>query len=116
MRSRLTTTAKVAGLFAAGSVLTGCGLFGESYDVRMEVEGSGSAVVTSKFAGGKSSTGERDLPWTESESVGFGFNDLWLVDAEPGAICRILVDDRVLDEQTADEDGNAECYVNNQDD
>ncbi|APU13290.1 MULTISPECIES: hypothetical protein [Actinoalloteichus] len=117
MRSRLTTAAWGAALASTGLLLAGCGLVGATYDVQMEVQGSGTAMIGHGFAGGEDPTlTEQDLPWSMAESVGFGFNDLRVSDAEPGTVCRILVDDEVIDEQTAGEDGSIDCFANNQDD
>ncbi|MFP5071633.1 hypothetical protein ACLFMI_18470 [Pseudonocardia nantongensis] len=48
------TTVRAAALIssaAAVTLISGCGLLGQSRDVRMEVTGPGSAAVGTKFAG-----------------------------------------------------------------
>ncbi|MBB5920051.1 hypothetical protein FHR81_001081 [Actinoalloteichus hoggarensis] len=52
MRSRLTTDASGAALASTGLLPASRGLFGETYDVRMEVDGSGTALISHGFAGG----------------------------------------------------------------
>lgn len=106
----------------AASLVGGCGLLGQSWDVQMEVQGPGQATVGTKFAGEPDL--ERDpgafavatLPVEESRNVGFGFNDLEVRDAAPGTRCRILVDGEPVDEQLVDAGGTARCHANNQED
>ena len=105
---------------AAAILVSGCGLLGQSWDVRMEVTGPGTASVGTKFAGepdlaadGKGFA-EVTLPFAESVNVGFGFNDLGVRDAAPGTTCRIFVDDRLRSEETVDAAGRAVCDANNQ--
>lgn len=105
---------------AAAVLLGGCGLLGQSWDVRMEVTGPGTASVGTKFAGepdlaadGKGFS-DVTLPFAESVNVGFGFNDLGVRDAAPGTACRIFVDDELRAEETVDAAGVAVCHVNNQ--
>jgi hypothetical protein len=97
-------------------VLAGCGLFGGSWDVRMEVQGSGTAAVTTKFAGepDAGTTTETALPFSTARNVGFGFNRIDVQGAAPGTVCRVLVDDAVHEEHAVDAAGNASCMANNQ--
>ncbi|MFJ9591063.1 MmpS family transport accessory protein [Streptomyces acidicola] len=109
-------------LLAAGALslaaVTGCGVFGKSWDVKLEVVGEGSGNVRYAFSGdndGKSETG-RKLPWSRTQNVGFGFNDVAVTDAEPGTVCRIYVDGKLKEEQRKpDAKGTVFCSVNLQD-
>jgi hypothetical protein len=96
--------------------LAGCDVLGGSWDVRMEVQGAGSATVTTKFAGepdaGTSMT--TTLPFSTSRNVGFGFNRIDVTGAGPGALCRVLVDGAVREEHPVDATGAASCMANNQ--
>jgi hypothetical protein len=97
-------------------VLTGCGLLGGSWDVRMEVQGSGTAAVTTKFAGepDAGTTTAATLPFSTARNVGFGFNRIDVHGAAPGTACRVLVDGAVREEHAVDAAGNASCTANNQ--
>jgi hypothetical protein len=97
-------------------VLTGCGLLGGSWDVRMEVQGGGTAAVTTKFAGepDAGTTTEATLPFGTARNVGFGFNRIDVRGAAPGTVCRVLVDGAVREEHAVDAGGNASCAANNQ--
>ncbi|WP_156184896.1 hypothetical protein [Allosalinactinospora lopnorensis] len=98
-------------VLAAG--LSACSLLGQTWEVEMEVDGPGSAKVAGGFSGQEDSEAEsRTLPWREAANVGFGFNDLSVSEAEEGTTCRITVDGEVISEETVDEGGNAECFVN----
>lgn len=119
------TTVRAAALIssaAAVTLISGCGLLGQSWDVRMEVTGPGSAAVGTKFAGepdiGTGGRGPADaaLPFVESRNVGFGFNDLAVENGAPGTTCRVFVDDQLRSEATVDAAGTAWCEANNQDD
>ncbi|MFF2852369.1 MmpS family transport accessory protein [Streptomyces sp. NPDC058001] len=109
-------------LLTAGALsltaVTGCGVFGKSWDVKLEVVGGGSGNISYAFSGdndGKSETGQK-LPWSRSQNVGFGFNDVSVTDAEPGTACRIYVDGKLKDEQRKpDAKGGVSCSVNLQD-
>ena len=80
MRARLTLL-----LALLLPLLTGCGLFGGSWDVRMEVLGNGTAAVTTKFAGepDAGTTTETTLPFSAARNVGFGFNRVDVRGAAP---------------------------------
>jgi hypothetical protein len=97
-------------------VLAGCGLLGGSWDVRMEVRGSGTATVTTKFAGepDAGTTAEANLPFSAARNVGFGFSRIDVQGAGPGTVCRVLVDGAVREEHAVDAAGNASCTANNQ--
>ncbi|WP_399082225.1 MmpS family transport accessory protein [Streptomyces sp. BBFR2] len=99
--------------------LSAGGLFGGSWDVRMEVTGPGTADVVYSFSGdsqGTELTG-RNLPWSKAQNVGFGFNDLGVKNATPGTGCRIYVDGELKDERTKpDAKGLLTCSVNLQQD
>ncbi|MFB9905773.1 hypothetical protein [Allokutzneria oryzae] len=102
----------------SASSLSGCGLFGRSWDVRFEVRGPGEATVKSRFAGDNDkveTASNTTLPWTKSRSVGFGFNDLWVEGGKPGTVCKVFVDDKLVGEKKVDDKGNATCRANNQD-
>ncbi|RDD83924.1 MmpS family transport accessory protein [Streptomyces parvulus] len=98
--------------------LSGCGMFGASWDVKLEVLGDGGADIGYAFSGdngGKTERGEA-LPWSKTQNVGFGFNDVGVADAAPGTSCRIYVDGKLRDEQRGpDADGRLSCSVNLQD-
>ncbi|OZM71115.1 hypothetical protein CFN78_21870 [Amycolatopsis antarctica] len=116
----LRTAVLAATVTAATASLSGCGLFGSSWDVRMEVQGPGQATVSSRFAGDDGSVAppsamER-LPWQRTANVGFGFNDLDVTGAAPGTVCRIIVDGETYHEQNVDGEGNASCRANLQND
>jgi hypothetical protein len=97
-------------------LLAGCGLFGDSWDVRIEVAGPGPASVGTKFAGDPDPvTVPATLPISVSRNVGFGFNVVAIEDAEPGTVCRVFVDDVLRAEKTVDASGRATCQANNQD-
>lgn len=96
---------------------TGCGLFGGSWDVRMEIVGPGTATVTTKFAGepdAGTTTEAVTLPFSSDRNVGFGFNRIDVRGAAPGTVCRVLVDGTVREEQPVDAAGFASCTANNQ--
>ncbi|WP_160314869.1 MmpS family transport accessory protein [Streptomyces sp. SAI-097] len=98
--------------------LTGCGVFGDSWDVKMEVTGDRNADVTYSFSGDNDGKTESDkkLPWSKTQNVGFGFNDIAVADATPGTTCRIYVDGELEDEQHGpDAEGHVSCSVNLQD-
>ncbi|MDF3293256.1 MmpS family transport accessory protein [Streptomyces silvisoli] len=104
-----------AGSLAAAAVsLTGCGVFGHSWDVKMEVTGPGSADVGYSFSGDNSprTTFAGKLPWNKAQNVGFGFNNLAVTSAQPGTVCRIYVDGKLKDEQKKpDAKGTLSCSV-----
>jgi hypothetical protein len=105
---------------AASASLTGCGLFGSSWDIRMEVQGTGSATIAPRYAGdGDNLTGKpklEQLPWSSSTNVGFGFNRLDVTGAAPGTTCKITADGKTIEEKPVDAQGNATCQANLQDD
>ncbi|MEU3708543.1 hypothetical protein [Streptomyces catenulae] len=104
---------------AAAVALSTLGLFGGSWDVTMEVTGTGSADVTYSFSGDNDGTTEtgRTLPWSRVQNVGYGFNDIGVRNPAPGAVCRIYVDGRVEDEQKRpDAKGVLSCSVHLQQD
>lgn len=103
---------------AASASLTGCGLFGSSWDVRMEVQGTGSATIAPRYAGAKDSSQPKpeQLPWSSSANVGFGFNRLDVTGAAPGTTCKITADGKTIEEKPVDAQGNATCQANLQDD
>ncbi|MFI9163574.1 MmpS family transport accessory protein [Kitasatospora aureofaciens] len=110
----------VRSLLAAGSVvvaavsLTGCGVFGHSWDVKLEVTGPGSADVGYSFSGdtsGKTVLNQK-LPWNKAQNVGFGFNDLAVKNAKPGTVCRIHVDGELKVEQNKpNAEGTLSCFI-----
>ncbi|MFH8533956.1 hypothetical protein ACH4GE_36770 [Streptomyces tendae] len=97
--------------------LTGCGLFSQSWDVKLEVTGSDKATVTYVFAGGTESKGsEQKLPWSRAQNVGYGFNSVGVINAAPGTVCRIYVDGELEEEQKRpDAEGVLSCTANLQD-
>ncbi|MFE4539300.1 MmpS family transport accessory protein [Streptomyces scopuliridis] len=107
----------VVGALSLTAVI-GWSVSGESWDVKLEVVGGGSGNVSYAFSGdneGKSENGQK-LPWSKTQNVGFGFNDVTVTDAEPGAACRIYVDGKLKDEQrTPNAEGKISCFVNLQD-
>ncbi|WP_156819719.1 hypothetical protein [Pseudonocardia sp. HH130630-07] len=116
----ITRTGALAAAVAALGLVGGCGLLGESWDVRMEVTGPGTAQVGTKFAGEPDLSADGQgrqsatLPFSESRNVGFGFNDLAVEDAAPGTVCRIFVNDELRSEHPVDQAGSAWCDANNQ--
>ncbi|WP_042390611.1 MmpS family transport accessory protein [Streptacidiphilus melanogenes] len=109
------TSLLVAGASALAAVLiAGCGLFGKSWDVKMEVTGPGTTDVSYSFSGetDPKTAAQQRLPWTRAQNVGFGFNDLGVKGAAPGTICRIYVDGKLKDQQKPDARGNLTCSVN----
>ncbi|MCS7478664.1 hypothetical protein ACFFQW_13435 [Umezawaea endophytica] len=111
--TRLALLAPVLVLTACS--LTGCGLIGSSWDVRVEVHGEGTADVNAEFAGEDAGPKAVTLPFEESRNVGFGFNYVFVDKAPPGTVCKIFVDDVLREEKTVDENGKTRCYANNQD-
>lgn len=114
------THLKTAGLASALTLtalsLSGCGLFGGSWDVRMEVLGEGTALVRAEFPGERVEAMARSLPFSESRNVGFGFNTLDVQSAPPGTVCRLLVDEKVVAEDPVDADGRCGAGTHNNDD
>ncbi|MEV7170450.1 MmpS family transport accessory protein [Streptomyces sp. NPDC093224] len=115
--ARRTLPAIAATLLAATS-LTGCGLFGKNWDVKMEVTGSGQADIAYNFSGKNKQTkvSGAELPWQVSQNVGFGFNDLAVLNAPPGTTCRIYVNGKL--EESSDQpdaEGTVTCNANLQD-
>ncbi|OIJ89432.1 hypothetical protein BIV25_33785 [Streptomyces sp. MUSC 14] len=108
------TSALLAGASAVAVLsLTGCGLFGDSWDVKLEVTGTGSVNVDYNFSGEtqpKHDTGKQ-LPWTRTQNVGYGFNSVSVTDAAPGTVCRIYVDGKLKDEKKPDAKGKLSCNV-----
>ncbi|MFE3775288.1 MmpS family transport accessory protein [Streptomyces sp. NPDC059122] len=118
MKSR-TSRAYVKSVVLAGASavaalsLAGCGLFGDSWDVKLEVTGKGSAGVDYNFSGEtepKHDTGAQ-LPWTKTQNVGYGFNSVSVNHAAPGTVCRIYVDGKLKEEKKPDAKGNLSCNV-----
>jgi hypothetical protein len=108
-------TRRLLPLAIALPLLGGCGLFGGSWDVRIEVQGSGRAQVAAKFAGDPDAVPvETSLPFSVTRNVGFGFNQVDVKGAAPGTVCRVLVDGVVRGEHPVDAGGNASCMANNQ--
>ncbi|MER6251858.1 hypothetical protein ABT224_10855 [Streptomyces sp. NPDC001584] len=109
--------ASIATLLAA-TTLTGCGLFGKNWDVKLEVTGTGQADIGYNFSGEtgqRKATGE-SLPWTVSQNVGFGFNGVTVLRAQPGTACRVYVDGKLRESQDKpDAQGIVSCSVNLQD-
>ncbi|MFJ3723882.1 hypothetical protein ACIPYQ_15075 [Streptomyces sp. NPDC090045] len=99
----------------AATTLTGCGLFGENWDVKFEVTGTGQAEIGYSFSGGNDQTKatRESLPWTVSQNVGFGFNNVTVLHAPPGTACRVYVDGALRESQDAsDSEGTVSCFVN----
>ena len=68
--------AMVGALAAAAVLVSGCGLFGRSYDIHREVAGAGTAdKVDYSLPGDKGacSLTAATLPWTKDATTGFGF-------------------------------------------
>lgn len=102
-------------LTVALPLLGGCGLVGGSWDVRIEVQGSGWAQVAAKFAGDPDAVPtDTALPFGVTRNVGFGFNQVDVKGAAPGTVCRVLVDGAVREEHPVDATGSASCMANNQ--
>ncbi|MEV5872480.1 MmpS family transport accessory protein [Streptomyces tendae] len=106
-------------LLAAGALsltaVISWGVSGESWDVKLEVVGGGSGNVSYAFSGdneGKSENAQT-LPWSKTQNVGYGFNDVTVTNAEPGTTCRIYVDGKLKEEQrTPNAEGTISCFVN----
>ena len=113
-RTYVTSLLTAGSLAVAAVSLTGCGAFGHSWDVKLEVSGPGSADVVYSFSGdnkGKTTFAQR-LPWSKAQNVGFGFDELSVNNPKPGTTCRIYVDDKLKDEQKkANAKGYLSCYV-----
>ncbi|GAA2260785.1 MULTISPECIES: hypothetical protein [Kitasatospora] len=109
VKSMLVTGASVM----AAVSLTGCGLFGKSWDVKMEVTGPGTTDVSYSFSGetNAKTAAQQRLPWTRTQNVGFGFNGLGVKGAAPGTVCSIYVDGKLKDQQKPDAKGNLSCSV-----
>ncbi|MFD9084155.1 hypothetical protein ACFQ7B_20590 [Streptomyces erythrochromogenes] len=106
-------------MLLAATTLTGCGLFGQSWDVKLEVTGTGQAEVGYSFSGETAQTKSTNesLPWTVSQNVGFGFNGLAVRHAPPGTACRVYVDGKLRESQDKpDAEGTLSCSVNLQED
>ncbi|WP_314253490.1 MmpS family transport accessory protein [Streptomyces kutzneri] len=102
-------------MLLAATTLTGCGLFGENWDVKLEVTGTGQADIGYNFSGQNHQTTVADgsLPWTVSQNVGFGFNGVAVLHAQPGTACRIYVDGKLRESQDKpDSQGTVSCNVN----
>lgn len=98
--------------------ITGCGIFGESWDVKLEVTGDGNADVGYAFSGDNDgrTDADRKLPWNKTQNVGFGFSEVAVTDAGPATACRIYVNGELKDEQQKpDANGLVSCSVNLQD-
>ncbi|MEU6298051.1 MmpS family transport accessory protein [Streptomyces erythrochromogenes] len=103
----------------AATTLTGCGLFGSSWDVKFEVTGPGQAEVGYSFSGetSQTKTTSDSLPWSVSQNVGFGFNGVAVRNAPPGTACRVYVDGKLHESQDKpDSQGTVSCSVNLQED
>ncbi|MDA3648956.1 hypothetical protein LZ318_26290 [Saccharopolyspora indica] len=113
-------TLKAAGLATALTTaalsLSGCGLFGGSWDVKMEVRGQGTAQIRAEFPGERVEPQTRSLPFSESRNVGFGFMTLDVADAPPGTVCRLLIDEKVVAENPVDASGRCGAEAHNKDD
>ncbi|ANP52364.1 hypothetical protein J2Z21_008273 [Streptomyces griseochromogenes] len=111
---------RVTSLLAAGAAavsavsMTGCGLFGKSWDVKMEVTGPAAADISYSFAGDNDDTvSGRSLPWTHAQNVGFGFNQVGVAHAPAGTVCRIYVDGKLkVEQKKPDPHGTVSCFVN----
>ncbi|MFE7097299.1 hypothetical protein [Streptomyces erythrochromogenes] len=102
-------------MLLAATTLTGCGFFGQSWDVKFEVTGTGQAEVGYSFSGETDQTkaANESLPWTVSQNVGFGFNGLAVRHAPPGTACRVYVDGKLRESQDKpDAEGTLSCSVN----
>ncbi|MFF0628758.1 MmpS family transport accessory protein [Streptomyces sp. NPDC004296] len=118
MKSR-TSRAYVKSVLLAGASavaalsLAGCGLFGDSWDVKLEVTGKGSAGVDYNFSGETEPKHDTraQLPWTKTQNVGYGFNSVSVNHAAPGTVCRIYVDGKLKEEKKPDAKGNLSCNV-----
>ncbi|MFI8392571.1 hypothetical protein [Streptomyces sp. NPDC085540] len=99
----------------AVTTLTGCGLFGKSWDVKLEVTGTGQADIGYSFSGetDQTKTTSESLPWTVSHNVGFGFNGVAVLHAQPGTACRVYVDGKLrMSQDKPDSQGAVSCSVN----
>ncbi|MFD8494324.1 MmpS family transport accessory protein [Amycolatopsis sp. NPDC059657] len=86
-----------------------CG--GRTWQVRMEVDGPGTAKVVSSLAGESKNPEpvERQLPWQRDSPVGAGFNNISVRGGAPGTVCRIFVDGKLVSERAVDASGAADC-------
>ncbi|KUN07188.1 hypothetical protein AQI95_11630 [Streptomyces yokosukanensis] len=113
-RTHVTSLLTAGALAAAAVSLTGCGLMGPSYDVKMEVAGPGSADVVYSFSGDNSGkiAHVQKLPWSVAQNVGFGFNQVGVKNPDPGTTCRIYVDGKLKEEEKKpDAKGYLSCSV-----
>lgn len=103
-------------LALAVPALAACAPAGRNWDVVMEVQGAGPAIVTTKFAGEPDAGTSTDttLPFRAGRTVGFGWNRIDVTGAAPGTVCRTLVDGVVREERPVDATGAASCHANNQ--
>ncbi|MFJ3231255.1 MmpS family transport accessory protein [Streptomyces sp. NPDC086787] len=107
-----------AGVAAMAAVsLTGCGLFGTSWDVKLEVTGTAAADISYSFSGDDDETvSGQSLPWSRTQNVGFGFNQVGVAHAPAGTGCRIYVDGELkVEKKKPDSHGTVSCSVNVQD-
>ncbi|MET9558338.1 MmpS family transport accessory protein [Streptomyces sp. NPDC006645] len=114
--TKLLLTAGALSLAVAS--ITGCGVFRQSWDVKLEVTGDGETDVGYAFPGDNDgqTDADRKLPWNKTRNVGFGFSEVAVTDAGPDTACRIFVDGELKDEQRQpDADGLVSCSVNLQD-
>lgn len=123
MQSR-SSRPRVTSLLAAGAAavaavsLTGCGLFGTSWDVKMEVTGPAATNISYSFAGDTSDkkVSDQSLPWSRAQNVGFGFDQVGVDHAPAGTVCRIYVDGKLkVEQKKPDAHGTVSCFVNLQD-
>ncbi|MFI1760840.1 MmpS family transport accessory protein [Streptomyces sp. NPDC020800] len=117
LRPRVTSLLAAGAAAAAALSLTGCGLFGKSWDVKMEVTGSSAVNISYSFSGDTDETvSGRGLPWSHAQNVGYGFNQVGIAHAPAGTVCRIYVDGKLKAEQKKpDSHGTVSCFVNLQD-
>ncbi|MFB6437350.1 MmpS family transport accessory protein [Streptomyces sp. NPDC056411] len=109
------TSLRAAGAAAVATVaLTGCALFGKSWDVKVEVTGPAAAGITYSFAGETDNAVVRQrLPWSRAQNVGFGFNQVMVAHAPAGTACRIYVDGTLkVEKKKPDSHGTLSCFVN----
>lgn len=102
--------------------LTGCGqLVGSRHDLTFEVTGSAPVAqeLTVDPPGEQDGNAERrtqvPLPWSTTQTTGYGFARLSAVAEEGALTCRILDGDRVIAQASSDSDGTVTCHANVQD-
>lgn len=113
--------AAMVAMLVAGSV-TGCGqVLGSRHELTFEVTGPAQVAreltvdPPGEQAGNAETRAEVPLPWSTSQTAGYGFVRLSATTGEGAMTCRILDGDRVIAEASSGPDGTVTCHGNVQD-